>query len=192
MSNVTNTNIPLPPPLIDNSNNNNVNDYHFHYLEYKHDPSRCNQPNNDIVNQLLLPIVSSKIFCFLADTPQSVSDLSKVCHRWNHDIILGPDKHWEILCRNKWKYLSKNILPDSWQMFFRKRIYKLKKTIIGSWKGDKPDYSSVVPIENCDRDNKFINNIAKYMKLQEEQQPKWKNSRFLPKGMQWDFELVNS
>jgi hypothetical protein len=130
------------------------------------------QPNTLIVNQLLLPLVSDLIFSYLAFSPQQLTLLSLVCYKWNKDIITNSNHIWEILCKYKWKHISSIANPDSWLMFYRKRLERLKTSYTKE---------SVIPIENC---------LAGYELQSKVKKPTLNDysTGRLPTGLEWSFE----
>jgi hypothetical protein len=131
--------------------------------------SRPIQTQNVILNQLLLSAVSHKIFSYLADSAKSLTILSEVCFQWNTEIITRSNEVWEVLSRFTWKYISPKAHPDSWQIFYRKRM----KTLNLANNGYKLTEESI-PIENCD---KGYNNLKSENK-----------EEYYPEGLYWDFE----
>ena len=147
--------------------------------------NRIPQPNNVILNQLFLSAISQKVFSFLTDKPKSLTTLSSVCFQWNNEIITGSNSAWEIVCRYKWKYISSKAHPNSWQMFYRKRIQILKQRI-----GRGSTATDNIPIENC---AKGLNLILLTVTDKSESnsnsdiEARPSDSK-LPEGMQWKFE----
>ena len=83
-----------------------------------------------IQRALMMPHITTRIISMIAQTPDHVCAMARVCHEW-HTIITTPthaNALWQHVARVKWSHIPASTMKmASWQMFVKERTKALKQ-----------------------------------------------------------------